>query len=198
MAAEKPQGNEESYTTDVEYDVVFTSVRYCNYFAKRTMLEKMIIDALAIFIAQYLYLIVLLVAAVFFFLQPKTVKKSMVVCGAIIAPVAFILSRISSYFYYDPRPFVVGHFVPLIAHTADNGFPSDHVLLTGAVAMIVWFYDKKWSTFLSILALFIGASRVYVGVHHATDIVGSIVMTIVASLIYWFTVGRRKALKESK
>lgn len=152
----------------------------------------MLIDTAAILIAQYLYFLVLLVAAIFFIVQPLAVKKSMVVCGAIVAPVAYAISRISSFFYYDPRPFVVGHFTPLIAHAADNGFPSDHVLLTGAVAMIVWFYNKKWSAALWALALLIGWARVYVGVHHATDIVGSIVMVIAAGALYYIAVGRRR------
>ncbi len=155
----------------------------------------MIINGVAIFIAQYLYLFVLLLAIVFFLLQPWTIKKSMAICGAIIAPIAFLISRISSYFYYDPRPFVVGHFVPLIAHAADNGFPSDHVLLTGAVAMIIWFYDKKWSVALWILALLIGWARIYVGVHHAADIAGSIAMVIAASLIYGSIFRHRNAIK---
>lgn len=152
----------------------------------------MFIDAVAVFIAQYLYLFVLLIAVIFFMIQPRALKKSMVVCGVIVAPVAYVISRISSLFYYDPRPFVVGHFTPLIAHVADNGFPSDHVLLTGAVAMIVWFYNKKWSVALWALALLIGWARVYVGVHHTTDIVGSIVMVLAAGALYQLSIGRRR------
>ncbi len=144
----------------------------------------MFLNALAVFVAQYLYLFALLIAAIFFFTQTKAVMKNMAICGVIIAPLAYVVSRISSLFYYDPRPFVVGHFVPLIAHAADNGFPSDHVLLTGAVAMIVWFYNKKLSVVLWALALLIGWARVFVGVHHWTDIIGNIVMVIVSGVVY--------------
>ncbi len=152
----------------------------------------MLIDAAAVFIAQYLYLFVLLIAAIFFIIQPLTIKKSMVICGAIIAPLAYAISRISSLFYYDPRPFVVGHFTPLIAHAADNGFPSDHVLLTGAVAMVIWFYSRKWSWVLWTLALLIGWARIYTGVHHAIDIAGSIVIVLIAGVLYRFAIGKRK------
>jgi undecaprenyl-diphosphatase len=153
----------------------------------------MFLNACAVFIAQYLYIFVLLVAAIFFFTRPKAVMKSMAICGVIIAPLAYVISRISSLLYYDPRPFVIGHFTPLIAHAADNGFPSDHVLLTGAVAMIVWFYNKKLSVMLWVLALLIGWARVYAGVHHWTDIMGSIVMVLVSGLVYWFF-ARRKSV----
>lgn len=154
--------------------------------------SKMLLNSIAVFIAEYLYLLVLIIALMFFILQPRAIKKSMILCGIIVAPLAFIISRISSIFYYDPRPFVIGHFTPLIAHAADNGFPSDHTLLAGTIAMIVWFYDKKWSIAIWILALLIGAARVYAGIHHVADIAGSILIAIIAGLIYYFAVRRRE------
>jgi undecaprenyl-diphosphatase len=150
-------------------------------------------DAIVIFIAQYLYLFVLLIGVVFFFMQPRKVQKSMIVCGIIIAPLAYIISRIAGVLYYDPRPFVVGHFVPLIAHVADNGFPSDHVLLTGVVAMVVWFYNKKLSVVLWVLALLIGWARVYSGIHNTADIIGSIVVVLISSAAYYLAVRKKYA-----
>lgn len=153
----------------------------------------MFLDSFAIFVAQYLYLFVVLGAAVYFFTRPKQVMKRMAICGVIVAPLAFIISRIAQHFYYDPRPFVVGHFIPLIAHAADNGFPSDHVLLTAAIAMIVTFFSRKWGIVFWALALLIGWARVFVGVHHITDIVGSIVINLIAGLVYYLAVARRQA-----
>ncbi len=146
----------------------------------------MLIDGIAVFIAQYFYFLVLLIGLIFFFIQPWNIKKSMMIRSAIIGPLAYLLSRIAGLLYYDPRPFVVGHFVPLIAHAADNGFPSDHVLLTGAAAMVIWFYDKKWSAVLWALALLIGWARVYSGVHHAVDIMGSIVIVLFSGSAYYY------------
>lgn len=149
-------------------------------------------DAIAIFIAQYLYVIVLLIGVVFFFLQPRGKWKDMTICGAFIAIISYIISRIAGALYYDPRPFVAGHFVPLIAHVADNGFPSDHVLLTGALAMIVWFYNKKLGVVLWAIALLIGWARVYVGIHHVTDIIGSIVIVLAVGSAYALLEKHRK------
>lgn len=158
---------------------------------KKIMQLTLALDAFAIFVAQYLYIFVLILGAIYFFTRPKRVMKSMLICGVIVAPLAFIISRIAQLFYYDPRPFVVGHFTPLIAHAADNGFPSDHMLLASAVAMIVSFYSKKWGIVFWALALLIGWARVFVGVHHWTDIIGSVVINLVAGLAYYFTAGRR-------
>ncbi len=148
-------------------------------------------DAIIVFVAQYLYLAVLLVAATFFFLQPRKTQKGMIVCGVVVAPLAYVLSKIAGLLYYNPRPFVVGHFTPLIAHAADNGFPSDHVLLTGAVAMVIFFYNKKLSAVLWMLALLIGLARVYSGIHHVEDVLGSIVIVLISGTAYYLAIRRR-------
>ena len=150
--------------------------------------------AIIVFIASYLYLIVLSIAAIFFFTRPRGIMKRMAICGVVIAPLAFVISRIASFLYYDPRPFVAGHFIPLIPHAIANGFPSDHVLFTGAIAMTVWFYNGKLGAVLWALALLIGWARVYAGVHHWTDIIGSIIIVLVSGSVYYFAIERNMEL----
>lgn len=145
-----------------------------------------------IYIAEYLYLVVLLVAAVFFFKQPRKIQKSMVICGVIVAPLSYILAKIGGALYYDARPFVVGHFIPLIPHAPDNGFPSDHMLLVSAIAMIVTFYNKKIGAVLWAFALLVGIARVAAGVHHVTDILGSVIFVLLAAAVYYFAVGKKQ------
>lgn len=134
---------------------------------------------LLIFGAKYLFLAGVLLTAIVFFRLPVVKRKSVAWLGVISFPVAFIISRIVSHFFNNPRPFVVGRFVPLIAHAADNGFPSDHALLVSALAMLFWWSNRRMSLLLWVLAIAVGLSRVLVGVHHLVDIVGSMVIVIV-------------------
>ena len=143
-------------------------------------------NTIMIIIAKYFYIISVLGIVILFFTQPKIKQKGLLICAAIIAPLSYIIAKLSGLIYYDPRPFVEGNFIPLIAHSADNGFPSDHVLLTAAIAMIIWFYNKKISYLFWLVAILIGISRVYTGIHHITDIIGSIVIVIVSGLVYYF------------
>jgi undecaprenyl-diphosphatase len=152
-------------------------------------------DFVFIFIAKYFYIFSLLIGIVYFLLQTKAIKKSMLICGVIIAPLAFAISKIAGILYYNPRPFVVENFTPLIAHAANNGFPSDHVLLTGAIATVIWFYNKKLGIALWLLALLIGFARVYCGVHHTLDIIGSIVIVLFSGLVYYFVVRKEPVAK---
>ncbi len=144
-------------------------------------------DHIFILGAKYLYLLILGIAAIFFFKQPRDVQKKMAVYGLIALPIMYIGLKIAGYLYYDPRPFVVGHFIPLVPHIPDNGFPSDHTILSAAVAMIVLPFSRRWASVLWVLTLGVAVSRVYVGIHHPTDIIASILIAVIVGwIIYAF------------
>ena len=146
-----------------------------------------ITDSIFIFGAKYLYLIVIIISFIWFLIQPKLKKKEILIIICICLPLIFIISEIASRLYYSPQPFVSGHFKPLIPHQADNGFPSHHMLLVSAVSTIVFIFSRRAGFVLWILALFVGFSRVYAGVHQMIDITGSILISIISIIsIYLF------------
>ena len=138
-------------------------------------------DIFIIFVAKYLLFVSTAIALVYFLKQPRQKQKEILVFAAILLPLSYIVAKILSHFYFDPRPFVLGYFVPLIPHAADNGFPSDHTLLGAAIAFAVFQFNKKLGILLLFLAILVGAARVLAGVHHFTDIAGSI---IIVGLVY--------------
>lgn len=144
-------------------------------------------DLIFIFGAKYSYLLVIIIAFVWFLIQPKARKKEFLIIACICLPLALVIFKIAGYLYYNPRPFVVGHFKPLIYHNASNGFPSHHELLVSAIAAMIFIFSRRVGFVLWILALFVGFSRVYVGVHHMIDIAGSILISIsLVALVCWF------------
>ncbi|MDP2585791.1 MAG: phosphatase PAP2 family protein [Candidatus Levybacteria bacterium] len=140
------------------------------------------LDILMIFLAKYLYLFIVVIA-VLFLIKEKTRRKSILIFSAFVLPLTLIASQIAGKIYYNPRPFVVEHFAPLITHAANNGFPSDHSLVSFALASIVFLFNKKLGFVLFFLAFLVGLSRVYVGVHHPIDILGSFLICIIVVLI---------------
>ncbi len=139
-----------------------------------------------IFGAKYLYLVIVIAALVYLLLVPKKRSSEIIVAALISLPLTYIMAKCLSALYYDPRPFVVGNFVPLIPHAPDNGFPSDHTLLSAAVAAVIFSFEKRWGTALFIVAFLVGLSRVAAGVHHLTDIIGSmIIAAFVTYVVFW-------------
>lgn len=139
--------------------------------------------ALIIFGAKYLYLVIVVFALAYIWRQPKELRWKIVLSAVIALPLTYITAKIISNFYYDPRPFVIGQFIPLLPHAADNGFPSDHTLLSGAIAAVVFFFHRKLGASLFVVAFLVGASRVFSGVHHFADIFGSLAIAIIVTYV---------------
>ena len=135
------------------------------------------------------------IAVVYFLMQSRPRQKRMLIFAALVLPLVYIVSLIGGALYDDPRPFVVGHFTPLIPHKPSNGFPSDHVLWSAATAAIIFPNNKYLSLILWLLAVLVGASRVYVGVHHPIDILGSIAMAVVVTSIVYLIITRMKLFR---
>jgi len=137
---------------------------------------------LAIFGAEYLIFIIIILGFGIFIKKPAQIKREMIIFAFFTLPIIFIISRICAALYFNPRPFVAENFTALIPHQSNNGFPSDHTLLSSAIAMIIWQFNRKKGLILLALALMVGLARVYVGVHHYLDIFTSLIISIVAVL----------------
>jgi len=137
------------------------------------------INLIFIFGAKYLYLGIIIIAFIWFLSQNNSRKREILLLSCICLPLIFIASEIAGRLYYNPQPFVVGNFEPLIPHQADNGFPSQHTLLVSAVSAIVFLFNRRLSLLLWFLTLFVGFSRVYAGVHHIIDVIASIFISII-------------------
>jgi len=142
-------------------------------------------DTLFIFGAKYLFILSLILGALYFFRAPKETRREIFIFGIFILPLAFLMAKSAGYFYMNPRPFVVGDFTPLIPHVADNGFPSDHTLLVASVAGLFSLFNRRMALSLWIIVLLVGVSRIYVGVHHTVDILASIGIAILSTYVVY-------------
>lgn len=145
-----------------------------------------IMNTLIILLAQYLYIVIILIVGIYFLYLSKEKKIGLLKILVIALPLIGILTLLGRHFIDDPRPFVVEHITPLIPHDPDNGFPSDHTLISMAAALIVFLNNKKAGIILILLALIVGTARVLAKVHHPLDIIGSVVIVSLSFAISWF------------
>lgn len=144
-------------------------------------------DRLIIFCAQYLFLFVILGLAIAWFrVTDKQTRIRFIVATILAGAIAFALSRIAGHLYYDPRPFVTEHVKPLFGHSTDNGFPSDHALLTGTLTAITYFYDRKVAGAMLVLTIMIGAARVLAKVHSPLDIAAGWIFGVVGAVAGYY------------
>lgn len=134
-------------------------------------------NQLIIFCAKYLFIISLVLVAISWLRLDSGGKKRFAVEAILGGLLALLLAKIGSHLISDPRPFVAGHFTPLVPHANDNGFPSDHALITSFLAFLVWPFSRRFSAGLMAVALAVSAARVAAGIHHPLDILGSFVIS---------------------
>ncbi len=82
------------------------------------------------------------------------------------------------------RPYeVIEGLTSLIGPQSDFSFPSGHTAASFAFATVILFTaPKKYSVPTLILAFLIALSRIYLGVHYPTDILGGIVIGAICGI----------------
>lgn len=138
-----------------------------------------------LFGAQYLYLVIAVLSGIFMYSRPKELRLKLFLSLVIAFPLTYLVAKIGSVFFESPRPFVLSGIPPLLPHAADNGFPSDHTLLSAACAALVLWSGKRLGIVLMGMAFLVGYARVLAGVHHPVDIVGSMVIATGVAWAVW-------------
>ena len=151
------------------------------------------LNVVTVFLAQYFFITSIGISGVYFLYQSTKTKKEMLLFALMTLPLIGLTAYSANHVYNDPRPFVVEQFTPLIPHAPDNGFPSDHALLTFSIAAICFSFNKRLGLLLGVIALIVGVARVYAGVHHSIDIIGSIVIVVVVATFARLITSRLRA-----
>ncbi|GHF45558.1 phosphatase PAP2 family protein [Streptomyces mashuensis] len=87
-------------------------------------------------------------------------------------------------FVRRPRPFLDHHGLDvLVPGKTDYSFVSDHATLTMALAVGLFVAHRKYGLVGIGLAVLEGFSRVYLGVHYPTDVVGGLALGTAVALL---------------
>ena len=96
------------------------------------------------------------------------------------------LNQIILLFVHRVRPYDGGVTNVIITKSPDWSFPSDHATASIAIVAAFAFHGLLCRTILfGLLALLICWSRIYVGTHYLTDILGGGFMGVVAAMLVW-------------
>ena len=110
-----------------------------------------------------------------------------VMCGALggLATIAFV--KLGAAFVFEQRPFLAEHLKPLVAHAADNAFPSDHLAACGLAVGYLWPRSKALAVLALVAAIVIGSARVLAHLHYVQDIAFGFLFGLVGAFVgEWF------------
>ncbi|KPV40924.1 phosphoesterase [Alicyclobacillus ferrooxydans] len=150
-----------------------------------------LLDAIMIFFAKDALEIYAVLFVIAWFTLPKRdlQNRHALVMAGLSGILALIINVVISHIWFRPRPFTMFHkgtFTQLVPHSKDASFPSDHASGSFGFAAGSWGKQQKWISYtFTIIAIIVMIARVFVGVHYPTDVIGGMIVGIIASKIMW-------------
>ncbi|MCX6730150.1 MAG: phosphatase PAP2 family protein [Candidatus Portnoybacteria bacterium] len=152
-----------------------------------------IIDFLGLFFADYLLYIIGIAFIVILFIKKTRLMAISIAVTTFLARI-IIAEPIKRITHVD-RPYVIlDNVKKLISESGDHlSFPSGHATIVFAIATAIYFFNKKWGIVAFVVAILVGISRIYVGVHWPLDIVAGALIGILSGIIVNKFVIKRRA-----
>jgi len=146
-----------------------------------------LINALAVFLAKYLPIFLVLAVLVFIFKQKPWKEKWLVFIfsGLCLILSRGILTEVIRFFYYRPRPFELLGITSLIPESGAS-FPSGHAAFLFALALVLFYFNRRWGIWFFILAFLNGLARIFTGVHWLSDILGGFLIALLSFFLIKF------------
>jgi undecaprenyl-diphosphatase len=143
------------------------------------------VDTLVIWVAQYLlFAMAAGLALVWLLAEDRRGKVDLAAEAAVGIVLMLIFLYVANSVHSDPRPFVSDpHVKPLFSHAADNGFPSDHSIAAGLIAMLVLIRHRLLGLLFVGAAVAIAWARVDAHVHHLQDVVAGLLLGGLAAVL---------------
>ncbi len=139
-------------------------------------------------IGDSIFLIVLSVGVLGYGVYQRKKLEVLTLVGCIGG--VFLLTPLLKNLFGRPRPDIVDHLV----HASSASFPSGHTLRSAVVYIALFFILQrllsvhsltKYSPIVGILIVAIGSSRVVLGVHWPSDIIGGWLIAGLWLLLWW-------------
>jgi undecaprenyl-diphosphatase len=143
------------------------------------------VDTLIAWLANYLLWVMVAGAAVHGLVRERgSARLAAAAAAAVGLGLTLLFIVLAAKLHTDPRPFVQNPDLhPLISHSADNGFPSDHSAAAGLIAMLVTVRDRRVGALFWLAAIGVGAARMAAHVHHLQDVVAGLGIGALAAVL---------------
>ncbi len=158
-----------------------------------------LLDQMIVFIAESFPYVVIVLAGIFLVFHYKVwsfsnpvrefLDKWKFLAPAVLsASLAWYSAKILKILFNTERPFVLFKEVIPLFSRSDYSFPSTHSAILMALAVSLFFINKKVGYIFIFFALLVGIARIATGAHFPIDILGGFALGILVSysIAYFF------------
>ena len=142
-----------------------------------------ILDWVGIFLAEYTFYVIGVVFLILLFWKRNWLMVVSTVVSVILS--RLVIAEIIKNLLHRPRPYIVLETAEkLIKENADfQSFPSGHAAIFFALAMAVYFFNKKLGIVFFVSAVLISFARIFTGIHWPSDVGAGAVIGVVSGII---------------
>jgi undecaprenyl-diphosphatase len=110
------------------------------------------------------------------------------------ALLALAVAQLIGHLWDRPRPYEAhpGQAHLLLPLSPDPSFPSDHAIAAFAIAVAICLRHRRAGLLALALALLVSVSRVALGTHYPTDVLGGAVLGALCALVFWIPPVRQR------